>query len=59
MTDLVGVPDPAVLAADMASNGHRSCADAEAKGWTVTTHEETRRRVDALLAYLADVGGFR
>lgn len=47
--DLIGIPDPEILAQDLWSNGHLSCADAEAKGWFVTQHVETRAAVDSLL----------
>lgn len=47
--DLIGIPDAQVLARDLQSNGHMSCAQAEAEGWHVTQHAETRKRVDAIL----------
>ncbi len=49
MTDIIGIPDPNILASDMASQGHYSCAQAEASGWFVTEHQPTRDAVDALL----------
>lgn len=47
--DLIGIPDPWILAEDLRSNGHTSCADAERAGWQMTQHEATRVAVDALL----------
>jgi len=48
--DLVGIPDPIVLAMDMYSEGHMSCAEAELCGWFVTEHAATRAAVDHILA---------
>lgn len=48
-SNLIGIPDPKILALDLFLNGHWSCADAEIAGWYVTEHQETRRKVDALL----------
>lgn len=53
--DLVGFPDPQVLAQDMASQGHYSCAEAEAAGWIITNHLPTRQAVDQLLVQLRGI----
>lgn len=49
MNHMLGIPDPQILATDLYLNGHFSCADAEADGWYVTEHQETREKVDLLL----------
>lgn len=47
--DLVGFPDIKLLAEDMAEQGHYSCEEAEAAGWLVTDHEDTRNAVNDVL----------
>ncbi len=46
---MIGIPDPKILAAALFCNGHHSIAEAEAAGWIVTNHFDTRRVVDEIL----------
>lgn len=53
--ELIGFPDPELLAKDMASHGHYSCAEAEDAGWLLTEHEPLRQILDAILARIRPV----
>ncbi len=52
MSGLIGFPNPQHLAEEIASEGFRSCSDAETAGYTVTWHPETREKVDQIVTKL-------